>query len=78
VPDTSSGTLASLAEQLESLLGVDPVEDGLPVALATVEMLERLVSRMDERDPELSGLDEVLGQMRHSLMETATHDIGGR
>jgi GAF domain-containing protein len=78
VPVTTSGTLADLAEQIELLLADDPVEDALRVALSTVDLLQRLVPRVGELDPSLTGLGDELEQIRHSLMETSIHDTGDR
>jgi hypothetical protein len=78
LPDTTVGTLASLAQLIESLLADDPAEDVLRLALSTLDVLQRLAPRVAELDPDLSGLGKELDEIRHSLMETSVQDTGGR
>jgi hypothetical protein len=77
-PDTTDETLASLAEQIESMLADHPAEDALRLALATVDLLQRLAPRLRELDPDLSGLDDELAEIRRSLAGTSIHEIDGR
>jgi hypothetical protein len=72
MPATSNETLASLAQQIESTLADHPVEDALRLALATVDLLQRLAPRLRELDPDLSGLEDELAEIRRSLTETST------
>jgi hypothetical protein len=78
MPATTGETLASLAQQIESTLADHPVEDALRLALATVDLLQRLAPRVRELDPDLSGLDDELAEIRRSLADTSIQEIGGR
>ena len=78
MPATTAETLASLAQQIESILADHPVEDALQLALATVDLLQRLAPRARELDPDLSGLDDELAEIRRSLAKTSIQQIGGR
>jgi hypothetical protein len=78
MPATTVETLASLAQQIESMLADHPVEDALQLALATVDLLQRLAPRARELDPDLSGLDDELAEIRRSLAKTSIQEIGGR
>jgi hypothetical protein len=71
VPDTDDETLGSLAEQIERLLADDPAEDALRLALATADVLHRLLPRAQELDPGLSDLGMELEQIRQDLMATS-------
>jgi hypothetical protein len=68
-PDTDSGTLASVAQQIEALLGDDRPDDAVALALATIDMLRDVVPRAAEIDPELRGLEAPLGQLRRAIEE---------
>ncbi|MCU1663353.1 MAG: hypothetical protein JWR58_3418 [Pseudonocardia sp.] len=70
VPDTDSGTLASLAQQIEGLLGDDRPDDAVALSLATIDALRELLPRAVELDPELRGLEEQLGQLRREIEES--------
>jgi hypothetical protein len=76
VPDTDSGTLASLAQQIEGLLGDDRPDDAVALSVATIGALRDVVPRAVELDPELRGLEEVLGQLRREIEEA--REPGGR
>jgi hypothetical protein len=78
MPATTAETLASLAQQIESILAEHPAEDALRLALATLDLLQRLAPRVRELDPDLSGLDDELAEIRRSLAETSIQEIGGR
>jgi hypothetical protein len=78
MPATTDETLASLAEQIESRLADHPVEDALRLALATVDLLQRLTPRVRELDADLSGLDDELAEIRRSLAKTSIQEFGGR
>jgi hypothetical protein len=78
MPATTGETLTSLAEQIESILADHPAEDALRLALATVDLLQRLAPRVRELDQDLSGLDDELAEIRRSLAETSIQEIGGR
>ncbi|GAA0943576.1 hypothetical protein [Virgisporangium aurantiacum] len=78
MPATTAETLASLAQQIESMLADRPVEDVLQLALATVDLLQRLAPRLREPDPDLSGLDDEVAEIRRSLAETSIQEIAGR
>ncbi|HEY0531522.1 MAG TPA: hypothetical protein VGD29_07990 [Actinoplanes sp.] len=78
MPATTDETLASLAEQIESILADHPAEDALRLALATVDLLQRLAPRVRELDPDLSGLDDELAEIRRGLTETSVPGNGGR
>jgi hypothetical protein len=67
MPATTDETLASLAEQIESILADRPVEDVLRLALATVDLLQRLAPRVPE-----------LAEIRRSLAKTSIQEFGGR
>jgi hypothetical protein len=68
-PDTDSGTLASLGQQIEALLGEGRADDAVAVSLATTAMLRELAPRAAELDPELRGLDILLEHLRHGIEE---------
>jgi hypothetical protein len=76
VPDTDSGTLASLAQQIEGLLGDDRPDDAVALSLATIDALRDVVPRAVELDPELRGLEELLLQLRREI--EAAREPGGR
>jgi hypothetical protein len=78
MPVTTDETLASLAKQIESTLADHPVEEALRLALATVDLLQRLAPRARKLDPELSGLDDELAEIRRSLADTSIQEIGGQ
>jgi hypothetical protein len=78
MPATTDETLASLAEQIESMLADHPAEDVLRLALATIDLLQRLAPRVRELDADLSGLDDELAEIRRSLAKTSIQEIGGR
>jgi hypothetical protein len=69
VPDTDSSTLGSLAQQIEELLGNGRPDDAVALSLATIAALRDVVPRAVELDPELRGLEEVLGQLRRGIEE---------
>jgi hypothetical protein len=69
VPDTHSGTLASLAQQIEGLLGDDRPDDAVALSLATIDALHDVLPRAVELDPDLQGLEEQLGQLRCEIEE---------
>ncbi|HET6259782.1 hypothetical protein [Pseudonocardia sp.] len=69
VPDTHSGTLASLAQQIEGLLGDDRPDDAVALSLATIDALHDVLPRAVELDPDLRGLEEQLGQLRCEIEE---------
>ena len=69
VPDTDSGTLASLAQQIEGLLGDDRPDDAVALSVATIDALREVVPRAVELDPELRGLEELLLQLRRGIEE---------
>jgi hypothetical protein len=70
-PDTDSGTLASLAQAIESLLGDGRDGDAAAVSLATTEMLTDLAHRAAELDPGMCGLPDRLDPLRRELEEAA-------
>jgi hypothetical protein len=78
MPATTEETLASLAQQIESILADHPAEDALRLAQATVDLLQRLAPRARELDPDLSGLGDELAEIRRSLAETSIQETGGR
>jgi hypothetical protein len=78
MPATTGETLASLAEQIESMLADHPAEDVLRLALATVDLLQRLAPRVRELDQDLSGLDDELAEIGRSLTKTSVQGDGGR
>jgi hypothetical protein len=78
IPATTAETLASLAEQIESMLAEHPAEDVLRLARATIDLLQRLAPRVRELDPDLSGLDDELAEIGRGLTETSMEDKGGR
>jgi hypothetical protein len=78
MPATTAETLASLAQQIESILAEHPAEDALRLAQATVDLLQRLAPRVREMDPDLSGLDGELAEIRRGLAETSIQETGGR
>lgn len=69
VPDTDSSTLASLGQQIESLLGEDRPDEAVQLSLATLGALQEPAPRAAELDPELTGLGEMLAQIRHGIEE---------
>jgi hypothetical protein len=69
VPDTDSATLASLAQQIEALLGDDRPDDAVALSLATIAALRDVVPRAVELDPGLHGLDELVDQVRRGIEE---------
>ena len=77
MPATTAETLASLAQKIESMLADKPVEDVLKLALVTVDLLQRLAPRVQELDPDLSGLDAELAEIRRSLAKTSIQEIAG-
>jgi hypothetical protein len=78
MPATTVETLASLAQEIESILADHPVGDALRLALATVDLLQRLAPRARELDPDLSGLDDELTEIRRSLAKTSIQEFDGR
>ena len=68
-PDTDSGSLGSLAQHIESLLGDGRDGDAVALSLATIEMLTDVAPRAVELAPELGGLEEYLEQLRRELEE---------
>jgi hypothetical protein len=68
-PDTDSGTLASLAQDIESLLGEGRDDDAVALSLATIAVLKDLAPRAVELDPQLRGLEEHLEQLRGEIEE---------
>jgi hypothetical protein len=74
MPATTVETLASLAEQIESILADHPAEDALRLALATVDLLQRLAPRVRELDPDLNGLDGELAEIHRSLAKTSIQE----
>jgi hypothetical protein len=66
-PDAGSETLASVAGQIESLLAEERLADAVQMARATAEMLQYVVSRAAEADPNLQDLSGQLDRIRHSL-----------
>jgi hypothetical protein len=64
-----AGSLGSLGQQIESLLGDGRDGDALALSLATVEMLRDLAPRVGELEPELRGLHDHLEQLRCELEE---------
>ncbi|MDT4993407.1 MAG: hypothetical protein QOH97_3299 [Actinoplanes sp.] len=72
MPATTVETLASLAEQIESILADHPAEDAL--RLAPVDLLQRLAPRVRELDPDLNGLDGELAEIHRSLAKTSIQE----
>lgn len=72
--EAGSDTLARLAGQIEQLLAEEQVADAVQMARATVEMLQHVVSRAAESDPNLDDLSGQLGRIRHNL---DTIDVAG-
>jgi hypothetical protein len=70
-PDTDSGSLASLAQHIESLLGDGRDGDAVALSLATTEMLTDLAHRAVEVDPGMRGLEDRLDHLRRELEEAA-------
>jgi hypothetical protein len=68
-PDTDSGSLSSLAQHIESLLGDGRDGDAVALSRATIEMLADLAPSAVELDPELRGLEEYLEQLRREIEE---------
>jgi hypothetical protein len=66
-PDTDSGTLASVAQQIEGLLADDRPDDAVSAALATIAMLREVAPRAAELDPRHGALDLMLDQLRREL-----------
>jgi hypothetical protein len=64
VPETNSGTLASLGQQIEALLGDDRPGDAVALSLAVLAALRDVAPRAAELDPELRGLGVLLEQTR--------------
>jgi hypothetical protein len=71
-PDTDSGSLASLAQHIESLLGEGRDGDAVALSRATIEMLTALAQRAAELDPELRELGEHVEQVRREIEEAAS------
>jgi hypothetical protein len=69
-PDTTSGTLASLAHQIESLLTDEP-DEALRVALATVDLLRQVAPRAAGAEPDLHDLGDQLDRVDRDLTEAA-------
>jgi hypothetical protein len=67
-PDTTAGTLASLAEQIESLLTDEP-DEALRVALTTVDLLRQIAPRVAGNDPSLHDLGRQLDRLGRDLKE---------
>jgi hypothetical protein len=67
VPDTSGDTLASLGGQIETLLGEDRFAEAAETALATVQMLQLVVSRAAREDPGLEDAGVQLERLRDEL-----------
>jgi hypothetical protein len=70
-PDTDSGSLASLAQHIESLLGDGRDGDAVALSLATTGMLTDLAHRAIEIDPGMRGLEDHVEQLRSELEEAA-------
>ncbi|MDT5032551.1 MAG: hypothetical protein QOC94_2722, partial [Actinoplanes sp.] len=51
-----------------------PAEDALRLALATVDLLQRLAPRVRELDPDLNGLDGELAEIHRSLAKTSIQE----
>ncbi|AEA25657.1 hypothetical protein Psed_3475 [Pseudonocardia dioxanivorans CB1190] len=66
-PDTDSGSLSSIAQHIESLLGDGRDGDAVALSLATIEMLTAVARRAAQRDPELRGLGEYVEQLRREI-----------
>ena len=66
-PDTDSGTLASVAQQIEGLLADDRPDDAASAALATIAMLREVAPRAAELDPRHGALDLMLDQLRREI-----------
>ena len=69
-PDTTSGTLASLSEQIESLLTDEP-DEALRVALATVDLLRQVAPRVAGAEPDLHDLGDQLDRVDRDLTDAA-------
>jgi hypothetical protein len=73
-PDTDSGTLGSLAQHIESLLGDGRDGDAVALAIATIDLLRDLAHSVVEFDPDMRGLEDhlegYLEQLRDDLEES--------
>jgi hypothetical protein len=72
VPATDAETLASLAFEIESLLGENRGDDALALAMATLDMLKDVAPRAAEIDPEVGEMSELLEHSRQDLVEVST------
>jgi hypothetical protein len=71
VPDTDKGTLSSLAQSIESLLGEDRLDEAVRLADATAAMLQQIAPHFSELDPSLRDQATVLERVRHDLLAAA-------
>lgn len=69
-PDTTAATLASLGEQIESLLTDEP-DEAFRVALAAVDLLRQVAPRVAGADPGLHDLGDQVDRVHRDLMEAA-------
>ena len=68
-PDTDTGTLASVAQHIESLLGDDRPDEAVALSLATIAMLREIAPRAGELDPTLRGFEEHLEGLGREIEE---------
>jgi hypothetical protein len=70
-PHTDDDTLASLAWEIESLLGDDRADEAVQLALATVAMLQQIAPRAGELDPDLRDMGDLLERARQDILAAA-------
>lgn len=75
-PSTDDGTIASLAGEIESLLGNDRPDEAVRLALAVVDTLQQIAPAAAERDPDLRDLADLLEQARQDILAASPRPAG--
>ncbi|MCW2503550.1 MAG: hypothetical protein JWO79_1834 [Actinomycetia bacterium] len=70
-PDTDIGTLASIATEIELLLGDEQTGKAVQTGLAAADLLERLAPRAAELGPQAGNLAELARRARQRLAEAS-------
>ena len=68
VPQTTSETLASLAQRIELLLGEGYVDEAVRVAVAAATLLQQLAPRAGELDSNVRHMGELMEQARQDIL----------
>lgn len=69
VPATDDETLASLAFEIESLLGEARDDDAMGLAMATLAMLQEVAPRAAEIDPKVGEMGELMDEARQDILK---------